>query len=111
MSKFKCGSCGYVHDGNDAPEKCPKCGAPKEQFVKLDDDAAAKVERSRHSNCIHMRVAALAREVEQLCNQGIEDALDPGCVDVFTKSREMSWQMMKLSMTEMQGHMGKGKWG
>lgn len=111
MAKFKCGNCGYIHDGEDAPDKCPKCGVNKDQFTKLDAEASAKVERSRNSNCIHMRVAALAREIEDLCNKGIEDNLDPGCVDVFTKSRAMAWQQMKLSMTEAQGHMGKGKWG
>ena len=45
------------------------------------------------------------------CNAGIKDELDPGCVDVFTQSRAMAWQVMKLSMTEQQGHMAKGKWG
>ncbi len=111
MAKFKCGGCGYIWDGEAAPESCPKCGAPKESFVLLDAESAAKVERSRHSNCLHQRVVALAREIEDLCSKGIDDKLDPGCVDVFTKSRAMSWQMMKLSMAEMAGHMGKGKWG
>ena len=32
MKKFVCGVCGYVFEGNDAPEKCPQCGAPKEKF-------------------------------------------------------------------------------
>jgi hypothetical protein len=69
------------------------------------------VERSRHTNALHARVIDLAHQIQAACNDGIEDALDPGCVDVFTKSRAMAWEMMKLSMTEQQGHMGKGKWG
>jgi rubrerythrin len=32
MKKFVCSICGYVHEGNEAPEKCPQCGAPKEKF-------------------------------------------------------------------------------
>lgn len=111
MAKFKCGNCGYVYEGDDAPAKCPKCGVSKEQFTRLDQEAANKVERSRHSNTLHTKVISLAREIEDLCNQGIDDNLDPGCVDVFTKSREMAWTQMKLSMTEIQGHIGKGKWG
>ena len=35
MKKFVCGVCGYVFEGNDAPEKCPQCGAPKEKFTEL----------------------------------------------------------------------------
>jgi rubrerythrin len=38
MKKFICTVCGYVHEGNEAPEKCPQCNAPKEKF-KLQDDS------------------------------------------------------------------------
>ncbi|MBS5927432.1 MAG: NADH peroxidase, partial [Clostridium sp.] len=26
MKKFVCTVCGYVHEGESAPEKCPLCG-------------------------------------------------------------------------------------
>ncbi len=32
MKKFVCSVCGYVHEGETPPEKCPQCGAPKEKF-------------------------------------------------------------------------------
>lgn len=32
IKKFVCSICGYVHEGTEAPEKCPQCGAPKEKF-------------------------------------------------------------------------------
>ncbi len=31
--KFVCQVCGYVHEGDAAPEKCPQCGAPAEKFT------------------------------------------------------------------------------
>ena len=34
--KFVCQVCGYVHEGDDAPEKCPVCMAPKAKFTKQD---------------------------------------------------------------------------
>ncbi len=37
MKKWICTVCGYVHEGENAPEKCPQCGAPAEKF-KLQDD-------------------------------------------------------------------------
>ena len=110
MKKWKC-VCGYIHDGDSAPANCPKCGAPAEKFALLDDDAALLVERSRHTNALHARLVDLARQIEAVCKDGIEDNLDPGCVDVFQKSLAHSYEMMKMAMTEMQGHMGKGKWG
>ena len=33
--KFKCKVCGYVHEGDKAPEKCPVCGAPASEFEEL----------------------------------------------------------------------------
>ncbi len=32
MQKFVCSICGYIHEGTEAPEKCPQCGAPKAKF-------------------------------------------------------------------------------
>lgn len=29
---WKCGNCGYVHEGAEAPEKCPACVHPKAYF-------------------------------------------------------------------------------
>lgn len=37
--KFICVVCGYVHEGDEAPEKCPVCGAPKSKFKELDTEA------------------------------------------------------------------------
>mgnify|MGYP000835131740 CR=1 FL=1 len=38
--KFICTVCGYVHEGDEAPEKCPICGAPRDKFKELDTTAA-----------------------------------------------------------------------
>jgi rubrerythrin len=32
MKKFICSVCGYVHEGENAPDKCPQCGAVKSKF-------------------------------------------------------------------------------
>jgi hypothetical protein len=69
------------------------------------------VERSRHTNALHCRLVNLGRKVEKVCRNGIEDKLDPGCVDVFQKALAHSYEIMKLSMTEIQSHIAKGKWG
>ena len=111
MKKWKCGGCGFIWDGDAPPEKCPKCGAPREKFALLDEAAAKLIERSRHTNALHARMIALSRDIEAVCKDGIADALDPPCVAVFQKGRAHAFEMMKLSMTEMAGHVGKGKWG
>ncbi len=40
MAKFVCSVCGYVYEGDKAPEKCPLCGAGAEKFVKQGGDMA-----------------------------------------------------------------------
>lgn len=37
--KFVCTVCGYVHEGDEAPERCPQCKQPKEKFKLLDESA------------------------------------------------------------------------
>ncbi len=36
--KFVCQVCGYVHEGDAAPEKCPVCMAPASKFTKQDEN-------------------------------------------------------------------------
>ena len=35
--KWICEVCGYVHEGDQPPEKCPVCQAPASKFKKQDD--------------------------------------------------------------------------
>ena len=38
MKKFVCTVCGYVHEGESAPEKCPLCGVGPEKFMEQSED-------------------------------------------------------------------------
>ncbi len=49
--KFKCKVCGYVHEGDKAPEKCPVCQAPASEFEEIvEAGAPAKKGMDRNSN-------------------------------------------------------------
>ncbi|MCH5190832.1 MAG: NADH peroxidase [Oscillospiraceae bacterium] len=37
MKKFVCPVCGYVHEGDTPPEKCPQCGVPGAKFNVMDE--------------------------------------------------------------------------
>ncbi len=43
--------CGYIHEGAEAPEKCPICKQPKEKFIKVEEPknpyAGTKTEKNR----------------------------------------------------------------
>ena len=36
--KWICTVCGYVHEGDTPPEKCPQCKQPAEKFKELNED-------------------------------------------------------------------------
>ena len=40
MKKFVCNVCGYVYEGEAAPEKCPQCGAPASKFTEQSGEMA-----------------------------------------------------------------------
>ncbi len=35
--RWKCIVCGYIHKGDEPPEKCPACGADRSKFVEIDE--------------------------------------------------------------------------
>ena len=39
MAKFQCSICGTIHEGLEAPEKCPVCKAPSSKFTIIDKGA------------------------------------------------------------------------
>ena len=45
MKKWVCPVCGYVHEGDVPPEKCPLCGVPGEKFL---EQAAEKTWAAEH---------------------------------------------------------------
>ena len=40
MKKFVCSVCGYVHEGDAAPERCPQCKVPAEKFTEQSAERA-----------------------------------------------------------------------
>ncbi len=110
MMLWKCTVCGFLHEGPEAPDACPKCGAPKEKFVLMSEEDAKKVFDSDRTNDIHMEIIALAMKIKELAKEGIEINLDPPCVDLFKKAHDEAWVIKQRSKAEIAGHVAKGKW-
>lgn len=47
MKKWKCTVCGYIHEGEEPPEKCPVCGADKSKFEEYLPEGAAEDEKPK----------------------------------------------------------------
>lgn len=50
MKKYVCLVCGYVHEGDSAPEACPLCGAGSDQFKLMEDTAAPAAVEAKSSD-------------------------------------------------------------
>ncbi len=110
MKSWECQVCGYIHVGQEAPEKCPKCGAPKEQFIELSLEKVQLIEKSGQTNSLEMELINIMETVVDICEEGIEINLDPGCLDLFKKAQADAIIMKGIIKAELKTHMTKGKW-
>lgn len=44
MKKWKCKVCGYIHEGEEAPEECPVCGVTAEEFEEVEAEKEDRYE-------------------------------------------------------------------
>lgn len=108
---WRCGSCGYIWDGDEPPAACPKCGSAMERFAALEEKAVDLVERSRFTNNLHMALFATLEQVMEIAEDGVDDNLDPACVKIFERALEQAELLQQSIKAEIQGHVNKGKWG
>lgn len=111
MAKIKCIVCNLILDTDIIPDKCPRCGAPKEKIEKLSEAQANLIDRSRLTNDLHMKLEAILGKVLEIAETGIKDNLDAACVAVFSKAKEDATMIRQYVKAEIQAHIGKGKWG
>ena len=70
--KYVCQVCGYVHEGNEAPEKCPVCGAPADKFTAQSEEKTWAAEH----------VVGVAQGVDEEILQGLRDNFNGECSEV-----------------------------
>ena len=73
MKKFVCGVCGYVHEGDAPPDKCPQCGAPKEKFREQEEGDLAWADE---------HVVGVAKGVDQEVLDGLRANFTGECTEV-----------------------------
>ena len=47
MAKWVCTVCGYIYEGEQAPEKCPQCGVPASKFKKQEGVTPLQYRKAR----------------------------------------------------------------
>ena len=107
---FKCTICGFIAEGENAPEKCPKCGFGADKFEKLSDEVKDKIYRADKTNSLHAEKIELANRMIEVSLAGIEDNLDPGCLALFEKAKNEAWIIKQRSKAEIEKHIIGSKW-
>ncbi|MBE7022382.1 MAG: NADH peroxidase [Ruminococcaceae bacterium] len=72
MKKFVCTICGYVHEGDAAPEKCPICSAPA---AKFNEQSGERTWADEHR-------VGVAQGVDQRIIEGLRENFNGECSEV-----------------------------
>ena len=72
VKKFVCSVCGYVHEGDSAPERCPQCKVPAEKFNEVKGDMTWAAEH----------VVGVAKGVDEEILAGLRANFEGECTEV-----------------------------
>lgn len=73
MKKYVCPICGYVHEGNEPPEKCPQCGAPGSKFQEQSAEGLVFADEHR---------VGVAKDVDPEIVEGLRMNFTGECTEV-----------------------------
>ena len=76
MKKFRCTVCGYIHEGDEAPERCPQCKVPGSKFVEVIEDANGPLAFADE------HVIGVAKGVDPEIYQGLVNDFNGECSEV-----------------------------
>ncbi len=114
MKKWKCTVCGYIHSGDEPPEKCPLCGADKSKFILLEPEQAADEPASETAATIENRAghaalqkAAPAADLNFLYSQILKHHIHP--VSVHIPNGVLPLSVIFIFLSALFGFAGLGK--
>ena len=79
MAKWICPVCGFVHEGDAAPEFCPQCKVPGSKFKKMEEGAALQFVTEHELGIAN---AIPAGEDGDFVRQGLNDHFMGECTEV-----------------------------
>ena len=72
MKKYVCPVCGYVHEGDTPPEKCPLCKVPGEKFKEMTGEKTWAAEH----------VLGVAKDAPEEIIKGLRENFEGECCEV-----------------------------
>ncbi|MCP4350581.1 MAG: rubredoxin [Desulfobacterales bacterium] len=62
MKKWECSVCGYIHESDEPPEKCPVCGADQSKFVEITAEETVKSDKPKDAVAESGRTEPVTKE-------------------------------------------------
>ena len=75
MKAYVCKVCGYIHFGEEAPERCPQCGVGKEMFEERKEEVGEKTYADEHK-------IGVAQGLDEEIVKGLKDHFMGECTEV-----------------------------
>ena len=75
MAKYVCPVCGYVHEGDEPPEKCPVCNVPGSKFNKMEEGVL-------NFACEHVIGVGAKGKIEDDVYEGLKAEFNGECCEV-----------------------------
>ena len=76
MKKYVCPVCGYIHERDSAPEKCPQCGVPGSKFTVMEEGAALNFV------CEHVIGVGAKDQIDAEVYEGLKANFEGECTEV-----------------------------
>ena len=73
MKKFVCSVCGYVYEGDKAPDVCPQCNAPASKFTESASEGLAWADQ---------HVVGVAKDTDPEILEGLRQNFTGECTEV-----------------------------
>lgn len=73
MKKFVCSICGYLHEGNEPPEKCPQCNASSDKFFEQKEGERQWADEHK---------IGIAKDIDQEVMEGLKANFMGECTEV-----------------------------
>ena len=90
--KFRCLVCGYIHEGENAPEECPLCHVGSENFEEIEETEGELTWADEHK-------LGSAKNVDPEILKGLRDHFNGECCEVgmyLAMSRQADRVILRL---------------
>ncbi|MEG0771301.1 MAG: NADH peroxidase [Clostridia bacterium] len=82
MKKFRCTVCGYIHEGDAAPDVCPLCGVDATMFEEMPSENSVDTAPKTTSSFADEHIIGIAKDAPKDILDGLHANFNGECAEV-----------------------------